>query len=158
MAITLSCNPKQRQQLSPSNHLLHHSRMTCDTGTICLGSSALGRPSIRHMSTVDKIQTQMEHRRRRHIIPHHRSRTTRAMVPGVVPITISHTRIITCTRMPPGTDCRRCRWLSHPSPSHIFITVHLDDPNHANTQYHMLRCRRASIFSPMNELVCNLSL
>ena len=143
MAMALLCSPSQ--QLSPFNRLPHHSRMTCDTGTICLGSSALGRPSTRHTSTVDK--TRMGHRRRHHIIPHHRTRPTKAMVLDVVPIIINRTLIITCTRMPQGTDCRRRHGCPLPSPFHIFMTVHLDN---SITQTHSTLCsdcRRASIFS-----------
>src|SRR6266702_162310 len=85
MAITITYRPIQ--QLSLSNRPPHHSRMTCDTGTICLGSSALGRPSIRHTPTVDK--TQLGHPRRHHIILRHRTRITRAIVSHVVTITTS---------------------------------------------------------------------
>jgi len=128
MAITLSFSPSQ--QLSPSRRLPHHSQMTCDTGTICSGSWDLGKPSIRHTSTVDKTQLG---RPRRHHIPH-RTRTTRAMVPDVVPLIINHTRITTCTPMPPDTDCRSTSLAVLPSPPHVFITVHLDNaitPTHS---------------------------
>jgi hypothetical protein len=113
--MALLCSPSQ-QPSSLFNHLHHHSRMTCDTGTICLGSSASGRPSTRHTSTVDKTRL-VGHRRRHHIIPRHRTRPTKATAPDVVPIIITRTRIITCTRMPPGTDCRRRRIV--PSPHHL---------------------------------------
>ncbi len=132
MAMALTC--RLSQQLSPSNRLLQHNPMICGTGTICLGSSALVRPSIRHTPTLDK--TRLGPPPRHHIIPRHRPRITRAMVPDVVQITTRRTRIITCTRMHPGTDCRRRRCL-FPRPHTDHITVHLETPN-TQTQYLML--------------------
>jgi hypothetical protein len=126
MAMGLLCSLSQ-QPSNPFNHRHHHSRMTCGTGTICLGSSASGRPSTRHTSTVDKTR-RVGHRRRHHIIPRHRTHRTKATVPDVVPITINRTRIITCTRMPPGTVCKRRRGCPFLPPSHNFMTVHLDNP------------------------------